>query len=162
MTNEQAGLATKLVGLVEARELLDREIEKVRAQLDFAHNGANGGNARTFVEGRALTLDIGKSKEAKKNDRGKGARGYWARMTAEERTAEMQRRILVHQGKAPSSRAAGDVNSLHPRDARSPRHAAWVKKMRKANLERWANYTPEERAARIASSTAKARRGAAA
>lgn len=160
MTNEQAGLATKLVGLVEARELLDREIQKVRAQLDFAHNG---GNARTFVEGRALTLDIGKSKEPKKNDgRGKAARGYWARMTAEERAAEMQRRILVHQGKAPSSRAAGDVNSLHPRDARSPRHAAWVKKMRKANLERWASYTPEERAARVASSIAKARRGAAA
>lgn len=180
MTNEQAGLATKLVGLVHAKELLEREIENVRAQLDVAHNG---GNARTFIEGPAL--HIGKSRGArgpwatmtpeersvemkrrmaKRKDkvvvkRSSGAlKGYWARMTKEERAAEMQRRILVHQGKAPSVRiAADDLERLHPRDPRSPRHAAWLKKMRKISKATWDNMTPEARQARLDSMRAAKR-----
>lgn len=31
---------------------------------------------------------------------------YWSRMTPEERKAEMQRRVLVHRGQAPSARIA--------------------------------------------------------
>lgn len=159
MTNEQAGLATKLVGLVHAKELIEREIETVRAELDRAHNGGNG---RVFVEGRAL--DIGKKHGASgpwaamtpeersvemKQRMAKRKKSYWARMTAEERAAEMQRRILVHQGKAPSLKATDGVEKLHPRDPRSPKHAAWIKKMRKASKASWEKLTAAERQARI-------------
>lgn len=170
MTYEEAGLATTLVGLVKAHEMLGREIEMIREKLQLAQNG---GNARAYLDIRrsdgakgpwASMTPEERSAEMKRRMAKRGnpkvvvrksnatkLKGYWARMSKEERAAEMQRRILVHQGKAPSAKIEkDDVEKLHPRDKRSPRHVAWIKRMRKASKASWANLTPEARAARLA------------
>lgn len=56
-------------------------------------------------------------------------KGYWAKMTPEERQAEVRRRAEVRNRKWAEK---ASVEKLHPRDPRSPKHEAWVKKMSKA------------------------------
>lgn len=58
-----------------------------------------------------------------------GQAKYWAKMTPAERRAEMQRRAKVRQKKWAE---AANVERLHPRDPRSPKHEAWLKTMSKA------------------------------
>lgn len=165
MTYEEAGLASALIGLQRAYDMIGREIENVKERLAQARNG---GNAREFVEERKRPVGRPAKNAERAADlerfarKSKSVKGYWANMSAEERSAEMARRIAVHQAKI-AAKAVGDigvdVNKLHPRDPRSPRHEAWRKKMRKVNKAMWANYTPEERAARVA--RAQAHRSAA-
>jgi hypothetical protein len=78
-----------------------------------------------------------------------GRIGYWAKMTPEERSHEMHRRMQVRRGK------------LHPRDPRSPQHKSWVETMRKVQKGVWENLSVKERKARVANLKAgqeKARR----
>lgn len=58
-----------------------------------------------------------------------GNRGYWAKMTKEERQAEMRRRAEVRRKNWAKE---ANLEKLHPRDARSPRHEEWLKTMSKA------------------------------
>ena len=65
---------------------------------------------------------------------GRASAGYWAKMTPEQRSAEIKRR-----------RANITHAKLHPRDPRHPEHEAWVEKMREVNRKRWASMSKAER-----------------
>ena len=80
----------------------------------------------------------------------KTSKGYWAAMTSEQRSAEMRRRAKVAFTKKQShADGAIDVDQLHPRDARSPRHKKWRKNVRSAQRRRWDNMSQQERTAAI-------------
>jgi hypothetical protein len=52
---------------------------------------------------------------------------------------------------APTVRQARiDLDKLHPRDARSPKHAEWLEMMRKAQVKHWAGMSKAEKKAQVA------------
>ena len=61
--------------------------------------------------------------------------GYWDNMTAEQRSAEMTRRVNLRQ----------PTVKLHPRDVNHPGHDAWVQKMRDVSRLKWAKMSKAER-----------------
>ena len=111
------GLAAMLPGMVRAHELLGQQIAAMQAQLAGLQNGGGRKPGPQTEQARA------KIAEAR--------RGYWAKMTPEERSAEMKRR-----GGIAKKRAEG--KPTHPRDPRHPKHAEYVEKLRVAGAARWA------------------------
>ena len=82
----------------------------------------------------------------------KSSKSYWAGMTPKERSAEMKRRAKVAFDKKQAATAPGeevDIDSLHPRDSRSPRHKAYVAKVKRGQKRYWDNLSPEARETRI-------------
>lgn len=82
----------------------------------------------------------------------KTSKGYWAKMNAEERSAEMRRRAILAFKKKKRAQAADedvDVNALHPRDRRSPQHKKWAKSIKSAQRRFWDNLSDQERRDRI-------------
>jgi hypothetical protein len=155
------------IGLAEAqRIMLEEEVEADR-QLLTALQAADvlsdepvalAPQERKAIEGPALTgrslgaqkrwknmtpeargKHVRKMAQARWDKKGKKAKGaaavkaYWAKMTPEERSVEMLRRLAMRG------------NKLHPRDKRSPKHAAWVKTMSDAQKKRYENMTVRER-----------------
>lgn len=174
MNYQQMGIAAMIPGMQHMIDLMQRELDSMRAQLAQAQNS---GSARGFmeerkrgpgrpklIEGNFEADDAAKEfqrksrasssfwarmspeersaemrrRGARRKDRrqgrggdhyGKvsaGAKGYWAKMTKEERRAEVQRRAEVRNKKWAED---ANVEKLHPRDPRSPKHEAWLKKM---------------------------------
>jgi len=66
----------------------------------------------------------------------------------EARSREMKRRIAVSRGKAVPKSAT------HPRDRNHPEHAAWLRKMKRAQKKRWEAMTPIVREAQLATMAA--------
>jgi hypothetical protein len=145
---EAMGLAAMLPGMQHMITLMQRELDNMRAALARIQERQNG-----YEETAEETAPRGK---------GSAQAAYWARMTPEERSAEMTRRLMLRDKKSAAKTAGADLDRLHPRDVRSPRHEAWVKKMRAANKRTWSNYTPEQRAARVAHASAHYGKGKAA
>jgi hypothetical protein len=164
MNYEEAGIAHMLVGMVRAREVLDQEIEELRKRLDLARKGGSALDAvreakargargpwagKTAEERSAIIKARWTKKKAKetgtRGDQVSAQRAYWAKMTPAERKAEMQRRTEVRNKRWE---AEANWEKLHPRDPRSPKHAAWIKKMRKVSKAKWDGMTPAERQAR--------------
>lgn len=185
MNYEQMGRACLIPGMQHMIDLMQRELDSMRAQLAQAQSGGSALDAVREAKARGpyrprtpLTAEQEFKRKAKatsgwwakltpeersaemkrryasRKDRpptgrrrkdptgipggpggdhyGKVSTGqalYWAKMTKEERKAEMQRRTEVRNKKWAE---AANVEKLHPRDARSPKHAAWLKKMSKA------------------------------
>lgn len=196
MNYEQMGIAAMIPGMQHMIDLMQRELDSMREQLAQAQNG---GNARSFLNERkrgrppkliegSFRVD-GESAAAKEFSRkSRASSSFWAKMSAEERSAEMRRRGMVRKDsrkaklsadKASSSSRKGywasmspeerkaemrrrievrdkkwaeeaALEKLHPRDPRSPKHAAWIEKMRAANKANWAKLSPKERAVRVA------------
>jgi hypothetical protein len=71
----QFGMAAMLPGMIHAREILDRRIREMQEQL--------------------AGLQDGKKQDGRRNNKG-GAAAYWAKLTPEERSAEMKRRGMTH------------------------------------------------------------------
>lgn len=121
---EQFGIAAMLPGMVRAVELLQAQIDDMRARLEG--------------------LQIGNTKSAKRRGRPPAATGeltvhgtplkpgYWASMTAEERSAEMRRRRAVQEKNKASQKAK------------------FVERARKGGQNRWASMTVKERKAHLA------------
>jgi hypothetical protein len=125
------GKAAAIPGFQLAIEHLQAVLDGLRADLADAQNGS----------------------APRKRGRPEGSKagpqaGYWAALSAEERSAEMKRRMAVAKanggGRWPAGRA-----KLHPRDPRSPKHAQWLKKMAKANRDHWAGLSPKARKQRV-------------
>lgn len=146
MNYEEAGIATMLAGLVRAREVLDNEIQTLQARLGQTTNGdavreAKRRGAKGFwtdkgpeersaiMKARWAKWKGETQKESGADKISTGQKSYWAKMTKEERRAEMQRRAGVRNKKWAE---AENIGKLHPRDPRSPRHAEWLKTMSKA------------------------------
>lgn len=142
MNYEEMAVVAVLNNLTHLSQIMQREIDDARALLERA-NGAEPsaalkhGRPRLAASVRALVAEA----EAK----GRGS--SWQGMSAEERSAEMARRRAVG---AARQAAAADVDRLHPRDPRSPRHEAWITKLRKIQKKRWTAMTPKMQKAQLA------------
>ena len=156
----QMGIAALLPGMTHMVELMQGELDRMRAMLAGMQNG-NGAKrpSRGTDEYRAYDREAHRRARARKksdpgglNAKDKPIRdSYWASMTAEERSAEMKRRQAIAAGK----------KKLHPRDVAHPEHAAWAAKLSKARKKAWARLTPEEQKAKLAHMAAGQRRNAA-
>jgi hypothetical protein len=161
------GIAAVIPGFQRAIDLLTGQLDRMRAQLGALQSGT-AEPASKFKRSRPKK----QAKDATEVQR--RASAYWAEMSPEERSAEMQRRLVVRKKKrkmSPEGREAirnaqkkrwaatkkkptvkmalkqEQLDKLHPRDARSPRHATWLKTMRNAQLKRWAGMSKAERKA---------------
>jgi hypothetical protein len=140
---EQMGLAATLPGMINAVEVLQGEIDRMRAVLGYAQER---GAAPDENEGQELT----------------GQKAYWAKMTPEQRKSEMARRGMMGRAKRAAKKRAAkkngaasdevDIDRLHPRDPRSPRHDAYIRKLRKSQKAYWATVPAgkRDRAANLA------------
>jgi len=135
---ELMGMSALIPGLVSAREAIDAEIRRYQGIIALARENEEGGEPEPEA----------------KTGRGSHQAAYWARMTPEERSAEMRRRGMVNKKKKLAQ--AGELTKrgvpakMHPRDPRHPGHDAWIVKIRKANKQSWTKLTPEQHAARAA------------
>jgi hypothetical protein len=116
-----SGMAAFLPGMQYMVELMQRQLDEFRQELALFQQ---------LDDKRALAPE-------KSAVRVKVAKGAWAGMTAEERSAEMKRRFAV--------RAAKKAAKLHPRDPRHPGHDAWRETMRAAQKKRWNSMTQSQK-----------------
>jgi hypothetical protein len=131
------GMAAYLPGMQYMIELMQRELDGLRAQVALFQAAEAGGISRNS-----------------RRKSGKGQRsGPWANMTAEERSAEMKRRMAVRDKNKAA--AAG----LNPRDKDHPDHAKWAARMAKIRKAAWNKKTKAEKEAwKTAMAAAKAKR----
>lgn len=69
----------------------------------------------------------------------------WGNLTAEERSAEMKRRMAVAQAKRGKTIK---IPGLHPRDPKHPGHDAWIEKMKAAQRKAWDSMSPAQQKAK--------------
>jgi hypothetical protein len=168
----QMGRSIKVAGMKLVVNMLQAQIELTEKQLHATGaeppvisegmHVANGLSAikpsmlRTLAEAGitplglpAPEIKVRKKRGLKPRQAAKIMKGYWAGMTPEQRSIEMQRRKDVTLAK----RAGKVVKKLkqpnHPRNADHPKHKQWLAKVRKRSRETWANYSPTVREARI-------------
>lgn len=119
------GKAALLPGMVKMLDLMQRQIDEFRAEL----NGAESSPRR--VEGATKR---GRPRKNVESLSGRGLSGWPA--DPEERKKEMARRRKVAKAKKSAK--------LHPRDAAHPDHEHWKEIMRKAQKARWKRLTPAQ------------------
>ena len=127
------GRASLIPGILKSIEFLQAMVFDLQVQIAAAE-----GNARAVVdlyasdatevpdEAAPLPLNPPKpavKKAATKKTRGKGSgvAAYWARMTDEEKSAEMRRRGLAGKKKNPN----------HPGNPKHPGHSKWLRNVAK-------------------------------
>jgi len=132
---EAMGLAAMLPGMQHMITLMQRELDNMRAALARVQ-------ARQAGHEEAPT-------HAEKSRR-QAVVGYWAKMSPEERSAEMRRRGMVRTGKKGAKgkkqkhaqygqlTTTGQPVKMHPRDPRHPGHDAWLAKLRVVQKKAWA------------------------
>lgn len=136
------GMAAMLPGMQYAVELMQRNLDDMRAQLAAMQNGDGDRElAGMFAKPKRLTPEgaaaISAAQKARWAEDGRSApltrervasyqRGYWASMTPEERAAEMKRRMAKRRAKLN-----GGASPNHPQNVNHPRHAEWLAKRKK-------------------------------
>jgi len=121
----QMGLATLIPGMQRMMELMQRELDSMRAQLA----------ALQAPKPRKVTTPGTVSRPRKVST---GARGWPADPL--ERSNEMKRR----------QRVAAAKRATHSSDPNHPNHAAWLKKVSNAAKSRWAKMSVRARKERLA------------
>jgi hypothetical protein len=140
------GRAVMLTGLRLATDILAEQIAIVEGQLHAAANGHDDGKIKMSMQRTMAKIGHPLPElPAPVVKRKRAASGYWAKMTPEERKAEMSRRYQM-RGKKKSRKRLVQPN--HPRNADHPKHAEWLVKMRVANRASWDRMTPAKRRAR--------------
>lgn len=158
----QWGMAAAIPGLQHAIDTLQAELDNIRIQLHAFMGKAESARAaidvvRVTAEAAPVVVEF-KHRQLKAPAKAKRAKasmkGYWASMTPEERSQEMQRRMKVRGKAKPQVKLQGEPKltfaerlKLHPRDVRSPRHDDWVKKVAKAQRARFENMSVREKKA---------------
>jgi hypothetical protein len=158
----EIGRNVKLAGMRLAIGVLREQMEFLERQ---AHPPAVNGTIKPAML-RTLEragIELPQLPAPAKAKRTKAAKGYWAKMTRAERSAEMRRRQAVAAGTesarprvklAQSGQPRKLVQPNHPRNTGHPKHEEWLAKTRRANRKSWASMTPEARKARIAAAQA--------
>jgi hypothetical protein len=156
---ERWGMAAAIPGLQLAIDQLQAYLDRIRA----AVNGLAQMEIAETIPGEAKKRGPkpGSLDHATASERNKS---YWAKMTPEERSKEMERRYLVSIGKAPSKAEQpwrrkqagkrGPARRYRQEDgAKSTKSKSLTPKARKKVGEgqraAWANYSPAERQRRI-------------
>jgi hypothetical protein len=114
----QMGMAALLPGMQHMVDLMQRQLDEMRQQLAVLQE-------EPLPKARGKRISAGKS--------------GWGGMSAAERSAEMQRRIVV--------RKRNQAAKLNPRHKDHPDHAQWVANLAKAGRARWAKKTKAEKEA---------------
>ena len=131
----QMGMAALLPGMVRMLDLMQQQVSELQAQL------ASGENAEP-------------KRQVGRPPRKKARTSPWTNMSAEDRSIEMKRRQAVarakREGAVVPAEPEVDVERLHPRDPRSPRHERWRKRVSKGRKRNWAEMSPRARNARLA------------
>ena len=140
----QMGIAALLPGMQFMVEQMQRILEDQRLLLSSLQNGQPKRRGRTPQDqatDQVMSIRpyppeaVVHVKSPRRSAAGKHG---WAGMTAEERSAEMKRRVAARHA------------NLHPRDARHPEHDQWIATMKRVQKKRWAAMTLKERAERQA------------
>ena len=131
-------------GFQKAIDVLQAELNLIKAEMyqiqDLLSQRNTPTAAMVIAESRRLESPVVIA--GKKRGRPKKAQGYWASMSAGERSAEMVRRRAKGQGRRPKER-------LHPRDEGHPDHEQWLANVKRASNKAWNNLSPRERKRRI-------------
>jgi len=127
----QMGKAALLPGMVKMLDLMQRQIDQLRAEI----NGASA--TPRHVEG---ATKLGRPRRNVEAIKGRASSGWPS--DPEARSAEMRRRQEVAEAKRRAK--------LHPRNPEHPGHAAWVASIGKATRSRWKKMTVAERKERLA------------
>lgn len=137
---EQMGRAALVPGMQHMIELMQAQLDEFRRALGQLQEPVRRGPGRPKVD------------HVDPEVRSRGSASYWAKMTPEERSAEMRRRQQVAAGLKPGRKmppkAEAKPLKMHPRDPRHPGHGAWLKTMRKAQKKAWDRLTPAQRTER--------------
>lgn len=169
----QTGRAMMLVAYRSIMKKISTQSDILEAQLrtNAPSNGDDPMSVRQALirpaMARTLAIASGEEQPKKKRGRPKDVRGmqsYWATMTTEERSQEMQRRFLVRAGKIAKKPRKPQVKLVklgHPRNAAHPGHAEWLAKMQRGVRKRWKMLSPEAREKAIAKMQTGKRKAAA-
>jgi hypothetical protein len=131
----QMGMAAMLPGMVRMVELMQAQVDELRAQLGQMQppGKKRGRPSLADLEQRAAALNGTPSPRA--------ASGWPA--DPEARRAEMRRRMQVAAAK--NGQALVSKVDNHPRSPGHPGHAKWVAKMKKTRKKAWAVMTEAQR-----------------
>jgi hypothetical protein len=120
--------------------ILEEQAEPIRREMAEAAGRQVMATLPEFV--RSIPAVDPKAIEAAKPSK-KNVKLYWDRMTPEERSAEMKRRVSRRGQRKGLTHS--EALKLHPRDKRSPRHGDWVEMMRNVQKQRFANMSVRQR-----------------
>jgi hypothetical protein len=134
------GMAALLPGMQHMLDEMQNVLNTFRENLEAAQ-------APGKKRGRPRKIVIEDTEAVKKSRR---SAGYWAKMTPEQRSAEMKRRAAVIVAKGGKSVILPRGGKLHPRDPRHPGHEAWLAKLRAAQKKTWANMSKAKQRAQQA------------
>lgn len=143
MNYQQMGMAALIPGMQFMLDRMQQELDELRQVLA----GIQKKNEQPGDDEPVADLE-----EFLYQRKSKSSKGYWYSMTPKQRSAEMKRRAKVSLEKKQAASAAGeeiDVNKLHPRDKRSPRHKKWLAMMTQTQRKHWDNLSAKDRQNRI-------------
>ena len=140
----QMGRAMMLAGMRLAVDVLREQIDDLLLTVP-----PENGNVIIKPSMQRTLAKIGAAPPEVKRNRGSGVKGYWARMTTEERSAEMARRYQVAHGKKPAKKRTL-IQPNHPRNPNHPEHAEWKARVGKTSRGFWASLSPAKKKARLA------------
>jgi hypothetical protein len=134
------GIAAFIPGMQRMMELMQRELDRMRAQLDAAQRGElseeaqDGPTVRDVVrQTRTVRAKLGRPRKAQ-------ARSGWPDDPLErEKEAARRHGVMLAKreaGEPPAAKPRREAK-LHPRDSNHPRHEAWLAKLRKAQKRAW-------------------------
>lgn len=138
---ESMGRAAMLPGMTYMLELMQAQIDELRAEMNELHTIAPHGGERIGA-GRPKKIAAALGEQISVRSGKPITHPYWSKLTPEQRSAEMTKR----QAAALAKKAKAN----HPRHPDHPKHAEWVEKMRAVNKAKWAGMSPKERKARQA------------
>jgi hypothetical protein len=155
----QAGIAAFLPGFQYAVELMQSQLDQMRAQLNGLQNEdaprrGRPKNPKVPPRGTEAYRAYDRERQRQKrkqppvasgelNARGTPLKqGYWATLTAEQRSVEMKKRQRVAH--------ARKNEHLHITDPRNPNHQAWLESLSAARKKDWEKLTPAQRKERLA------------
>jgi hypothetical protein len=167
-TYAQIGIAALIPGVQYAVEQVQTILDNLRAELAVLQEGAVYEPAKS-KRGRSAHIESGRvsvaglkrgtaeyravDRENKRiaRERAAGARNAWSGMTAEERSAEMKRRIAVARGKA-ASRRQGKPAGWKGGTGKSPAQVRWEKMSKRRRKEHLAKMAAARKAKQAAAS----------
>lgn len=188
-------MAALLPGMVHMLQLMEKYVNELRAELQALQinsgimaesHSRRGRPPKAFTDAvAAATERIHKEHAAEKVKEAapqetvqmKAQKGYWAKMTPAQRSAEMIRRQAVSTRKrkaaaaapapkpvkaAASTKRPPKVHGIHISNPAHPRHEAWMKKMRAVAKKRWAKVPKDQRSMGLPKAPAPLVNGAAA
>jgi hypothetical protein len=154
----EIGMKACLPGMQYLFERIGKELAEFQSMLklmDELGGPRKVGRPRNVIPAETSIVPAIEAPEFVSVRRSIAQKSSWAKMTPEERSAEMSRRRAVGQAKKTAK--------LHPRHPDHPEHEAWKGKLAQGRKDAWARKSKAQKAAWLAQMNAgKAKRAKAA